>query len=231
LKPRASQPPAGKATTALGYQFSDDSLRRRALTHRSANSEHNERLEFLGDALLGLLVAEYLFEHFPHADEGQLTRTRASLVNRESLAEVARALDLGTQLVLGEGELKSGGWRRDSILANALEALIGAIYIDGGIAACRQVIMSAFAQRLDAIDPSRAIKDPKTALQELLQSRHHELPRYETTAVAGPSHEQEFTVACHTAALPEPVLACGRSRRKAEQAAALAAMQKLRGLS
>jgi ribonuclease III len=211
----------------LDYEFNDDSLRSRALTHRSAGSDHNERLEFLGDALLDLIIAEYLFERFPAADEGQLTRTRASLVNRETLAGIARDLELGNVLVLGEGEQKSGGWRRNSILANGLEAMIGAIYLDGGMEACRQVVETWFADKFTEIDPEHAAKDAKTELQELLQSRRFELPRYETTAVSGPSHDQTFTVACHTDALQEPVLAVGRSRRKAEQAAARAALSKL----
>jgi ribonuclease III len=211
----------------LDYSFRDDALRRRALTHRSAEPEHNERLEFLGDALLGFIVAEHLYVSFPGADEGQLTRTRATLVNREALAELARELDLGTALVLGEGEQKSGGWRRDSILANALESLIGAIYLDGGLAACRNAVLGLFAERLAACDPGRAHKDPKTALQEYLQGRRHELPRYETVTVAGPSHQQLFTVRCHTSALPGPVVAQGPTRRKAEQAAARATLLQL----
>ncbi len=211
----------------MDYDFNDANLRIQALTHRSAGSNHNERLEFLGDALLGSIIAEYLFEHFPRADEGQLTRTRASLVNRETLAEVARTLDLGGALVLGEGEQRSGGWRRDSILANALEALVGAVYLDGGMDACQHMVEVWFADKLTEIDPARAAKDPKTALQELLQRQRYDLPRYETTGVSGPSHDQTFTVSCYTDALTEPVIAIGRSRRKAEQAAARAALNLL----
>ncbi|MCB1749254.1 MAG: ribonuclease III [Gammaproteobacteria bacterium] len=213
---------------SLDYNFDDGELCRRALTHRSAGARHNERLEFLGDALLGMIVAEYLFETFPDADEGQLTRTRAALVNRESLAELARGLALGDVLILGEGEQKSGGWRRDSILANTLEALIGAIYLDGGLEACRRVVRGIYTKRLDKLDPSAAAKDPKTALQEYLQARQRELPRYETTRVSGPPHEQVFTVTCHVDSLPAPVTADGNSRRKAEQAAARAALRQLR---
>lgn len=221
-------PPAARHRAALlDYTFKDETLRRRALTHRSADSDHNERLEFLGDALLGFIIAEHLHATFPGADEGQLTRTRATLVNRDALADLARELGLGGAIVLGEGEMKSGGWRRDSILANTLEALLGAIYLDGGLAACRQAVLELFAARLSRIDPGHAAKDPKTALQEFLQGRGQELPRYETVAVAGPSHEQLFTVSCHTSALPAPVVAQGRSRRKAEQAAARATLQQL----
>ena len=211
----------------LSYTFSDDGLRLRSLTHRSASSGNNERLEFLGDAVLGMLVAEYLYETYPGADEGQLTRTRASLVNGDTLAGIARQLDLGRLLVLGEGELKSGGWRRDSILANALEALLGAIYLDGGIDACRQVILEIFEDQFAQADPRQSAKDAKTTLQEYLQAKQRELPRYETTEIAGPSHQQTFTVKCVTDALPDPVIASGRTRRKAEQAAASAAMRLL----
>ena len=218
----------GKLLNSLNYEFNDDELLRRALTHRSAHAGHNERLEFLGDALLGMVVAEYLFNQFPAADEGQLTRTRAALVNRDTLADIARTLDLGVDLVLGEGELKSGGWRRDSILANAFEAILGAIYLDGGLAACRGVILTALSSQLAEIDPARAHKDAKTALQEFLQSRRRELPHYQMMDISGPSHAQIFTVRCQTDALEQPVIAQGPSRRKAEQAAAEAALRLLR---
>jgi len=213
----------------LDYTFSDDSLRLRALTHRSAHRDHNERLEFLGDAILGMLVAEHLYAEHPHADEGQLTRTRATLVNGETLADIARQMDLGPLIILGEGEQKSGGWRRDSILANTLEALLGAIYLDGGLSACRSVIAQLFDEHFAECNPQNSAKDPKTALQEYLQGRRLELPRYETTEIAGPSHEQMFTVSCYIDALNEPVIACGRSRRKAEQAAASAALELITG--
>ncbi len=226
---RAGQDVAG-GRLKLDYSFRDDGLRIQALTHRSAHSQHNERLEFLGDALLGMLVAENLYSHFPEADEGQLTRARAQLVNGETLAGIARSIDLGNQLVLGEGELKSGGWRRDSILANALEALLGAVYLDGGLEACRGVVRSLFAVHFSEVDPQRSAKDPKTALQEFLQGRQQELPRYETELVAGPSHDQTFTVTCHVECLSDPVSGRGNSRRKAEQAAARAAMLALKAV-
>ncbi|MEX2482403.1 MAG: ribonuclease III [Gammaproteobacteria bacterium] len=214
---------------SLNYRFSDPTLCRRALTHRSADSRHNERLEFLGDALLGMLVAEHLFCAFPEADEGQLTRIRAALVNRESLAELARSLQLGDHLVLGEGEQKSGGWRRDSILANSVEALLGAIYLDGGFEACRGVVRTLYHERFNALDLNATAKDAKTALQEFLQARQQPLPRYETTRVSGPAHAQLFRVACHIDSLAEPIAACGPTRRKAEQAAARAALDRLTG--
>lgn len=211
----------------LGYEFADQELLTRALTHRSVGARHNERLEFLGDALLGMIVAEYLYETYPEADEGQLTRTRATLVNRESLAETARGLALGNLIKLGEGELKSGGWRRDSILANAFEALLGAIYLDGGMPACRRSVLQVLEPRLAAIDADSAGKDPKTELQEFLQSRRLSLPEYKTMNISGPSHQQMFSVACQIETLDEPVVASGPSRRKAEQAAARAVLQLL----
>lgn len=221
------QQAAGKVLRALGYIFDDSSLLTRALTHRSVGARHNERLEFLGDALLGMVVAEYLFATYPDADEGQLTRTRASLVNRETLADVARALDLGELIHLGEGELKSGGWRRDSILANAVEALLGAIYLDGGMEACRRAVLCLLESRLATIDPDNTSKDAKTELQEFLQSRRRCLPEYRTMNISGPSHQQIFTVSCVVDSLPEPVVAHGQTRRKAEQAAARATLDLL----
>lgn len=212
----------------LGYRFADPDLCHQALTHRSARPHHNERLEFLGDAVLGMVITEYLFQAYPRADEGQLTRARASLVNRESLAALARAQHLGEHLVLGEGEQKSGGWRRDSILANALEALLGAIYLDAGYAACREVICRIYHQRLADFDLETSVKDAKTALQEYLQARQQALPRYETVHVSGPSHAQVFTVSCQVEELPQPVRAHGATRRKAEQAAARQVLDRLR---
>ncbi|MBX9608619.1 MAG: ribonuclease III [Gammaproteobacteria bacterium] len=223
----SAQRAAARVHRALGYEFRDATLLWHALTHRSFGTPHNERLEFLGDALLGMVVAEYLFNRFPEADEGRLTRTRATLVNRESLAELARDLELGEHLRLGEGELKSGGWRRDSILANALEALLGAIYLDGGMDACRDTVLRVLEPRLAAIDPTTSTKDAKTALQEYLQGRRLSLPEYTTMDISGPSHAQLFTVSCTVGVLPEPVIASGPSRRKAEQAAARAALTAL----
>ena len=211
-------------TRLLCHEFDDPELLNRALRHRSAGTPHNERLEFLGDAVLGMLIAEHLYAQFPGADEGQLTRTRASLVNRDTLAGVARELELGEAIVLGEGELKSGGWRRDSILANALEAVIGAVYLDGGLEACRQTLTAIYAKRLATVDPDAQDKDAKTTLQEFLQARQLGLPRYDTEAVSGPPHDREFTVSCHLECLEQPVTARGRSRRRAEQAAAEAAL-------
>ncbi len=213
---------------ALKYQFSDPALLARALTHRSHGAPHNERLEFLGDALLGVIIAEVLYARFPAADEGQLTRTRATLVNRDSLAQVAGELALGPRLLLGEGELKSGGWRRASILANTLEAIIGAIYLDGGFEACRGAVMQWFAARLASVDPTATAKDSKTRLQEFLQSRQLPLPVYQTSEVSGPPHDQSFIIACVVEGVTAPIQASGRSRREAEQEAARLALAALK---
>ena len=204
----------------ISHGFKDKDLLELALTHRSANKQNNERLEFLGDAVLGSIIAEYLYMHFPAADEGQLTRTRASLVNKKFLADVARQLEIGNQLALGEGELKSGGWHRDSILSNAVEAIIGAIYLDAGYDSCRDEVLRWYAPALEEVDPAKSIKDPKTQLQELLQSRNLPLPEYETLKIEGPAHSQLFTVRCAVKLLDEPVLETSNSRRKAEQKAA-----------
>lgn len=211
----------------LGYRFRDRALLIEALTHRSAGSRNNERLEFLGDALLGFVIAEALYGRFPQADEGQLTRLRAGLVNKETLARIARELSLGEWLRLGEGELKSGGFRRDSILANALEALIGAIFLDGGMEACRDRVQAIFSTALAAVSPDAAEKDPKTRLQEFLQARHLPLPVYRTVSMEGEPHECTFTVECNSPGLASPALGSGHSRRRAEQEAAARALTAL----
>lgn len=210
----------------LGYRFRDPALAALALTHRSAGQPNNERLEFLGDALLNLCVAELLFEGRPEASEGELSRLRAQLVNGLSLAEVARELELGDALRLGPGELKSGGFRRDSILADAFEALLAAVYLDGGYDACRGAIHALFAPRVAALGKSE--KDPKTRLQELLQAHGCALPQYELLASHGEDHAKTFEVAC---VLSEPEAmrfeGSGGSRRAAEQAAAERALAAL----
>ncbi len=207
-------------TDRVGHVFADPSLRQRALTHRSAGSRNNERLEFLGDALVNMIVAEALFQRHPRSDEGWLTRARAQLVRESTLAGIARDLQLGSQLVLGPGELKSGGHRRDSILADALEALIAAIYLDAGFTACRQTVLGWFATRLDAMGAAGTDKDAKTRLQEWLQARGLPLPEYVLLDARGEDHDKTFDVACR---LSEPELeahAEGGSRRQAEQSAA-----------
>lgn len=204
---------------SLQYSFADPTLLQRALTHRSANALHNERLEFLGDALLGFFIAEELCARHPQTREDVLTRLRASLVRRATLAEVARELELGTYLRLGDGERKSGGWRRDSILENALEALVAAIYLDGGLETCRREVLRWFKSRLDSHTPDTAHKDPKTELQEYLQARGLPLPVYRTVAESGPEHRRKFTIECSVTGLA-PVLVDGQSRRDGEQSAA-----------
>lgn len=204
----------------LGYQFSDETLLLRALTHRSAGGAHNERLEYLGDAALSLVVAEALYLRLPDAPEGHLSRLRASLVRRSSLAEIARDLGFPRRLRLGSGELKSGGFRRDSILADAFEAVLGAIYLDGGLDALRAVVLRLYGQRLEALPAHEELKDPKTLLQEKLQARGLPLPLYRVDAVEGEDHCQQFTVACRVEGVPGEVIGVASSRRGAEQEAA-----------
>lgn len=205
---------------ALGYAPGSLELLEQALTHRSASSTNNERLEFLGDALIGFVIAEALWERFPEADEGTLSRMRASLVKRESLAKLARGLQLGDYLRLGAGELRTGGHARDSILADALEAVLGSIYLDTGFDKTRSVVLNLFASRLDQTDAARAGKDPKTRLQELLQSRKRPLPEYMVLSIDGDQHNQTFTVSCALQDADLNSRGLGTSRRRAEQAAA-----------
>lgn len=209
-----------RLTKKLGYEFNEPSLLVQALTHRSAKGAHNERLEFLGDSILGFVIAEALFDKFPKHDEGDLTRMRSSLVKGVTLAEVARDFNLGECLILGPGELKSGGHRRESILEDAIEAIIGAVYLDSNIERCKALILDWFEKRLTVIKPGNEQKDPKTRLQEFLQGRKIPLPTYEVIDTTGQSHNQEFTVRCQTSVISEEVVAKGTSRRKAEQAAA-----------
>ncbi|MGH8113873.1 MAG: ribonuclease III [Rhodanobacteraceae bacterium] len=212
----------------LGYRFVDEELLQLALTHRSVGRPHNERLEFLGDALVNLVVAEMLFDARPRADEGELSRLRAQLVSEPALAERARELHLGDELKLGSGELKSGGFRRDSILADAFEALVAAIYRDGGYDACRDWLHRIFAKPLDGAGPPQ--KDPKTRLQEWLQGHGYPLPHYELLAELGEEHARRFEAVCvveypHAARFEGG----GGSRRAAEQEAAEAALARLDG--
>lgn len=209
----------------LGYSFGDSRLLVRALTHRSRSSQNYERLEFLGDSILSFVIADTLYGRFPQTSEGDLTRLRASLVRRETLASLARELDIGNCLDLGGGELKSGGYDRDSILADALEAIFGAIYMDGGIEAVRGVVLKLYQPVLDRIDPSDIQKDPKTRLQEFLQKRSLPTPAYEVLSVEGESHQQHFVVECRVNGLDDPVRGEGNSRRNAEQAAAARACE------
>lgn len=209
----------------LGHRFADPALLERALTHRSAGAANNERLEFLGDALLNLFVAELVYERLPRADEGEMTRRRAALVNGAALAEIARGEELGERLNLGPGELKSGGFRRDSILADAFEALLAAVYLAAGWPACRDVVRQLFAARVDA--GAHTPKDAKTRLQELLQARNHALPVYELVATGGEEHARVFDVACRIDEFDIATAGSGSSRRAAEQVAAERALAQL----
>jgi len=219
--------PAANRLPELRYRFTDPELLPTALTHRSAAAEHNERLEFLGDAILNFLVAESLFQHLPDANEGELTRRRARLVKGETLAQLARDLNLGSHLRLGEGEAKSGGAARSSILADAFEALLGAVYLDGGLEATRRVVRQLYAGLLDEPPPSTALKDPKTQLQEHLQRNGRPLPRYRLVRTTGKEHQCRFEVECLVKGLEQSFIGSGTSRRRAEQAAAQRALRLL----
>lgn len=217
------------ASDSFGHAFKDAQLLTLALTHRSAGAQHNERLEFLGDSIVNFLVAEALFAKFPTADEGALTRMRAELVRESSLAGIARTLSLGDRLRMGPGEVRSGGFRRESILSDALEAVIGAIYLDAGLAACRQVVMPWFDGRLAGLDPKGDTgKDAKTRLQEWLQGRQRGLPVYTLVSETGEEHARTFHVLCR---LDDGTSAegSGKSRRRAETIAAEAILAQLTG--
>jgi ribonuclease-3 len=211
----------------FGYQCRDARIFESALTHRSVGGQHNERLEFLGDAVLSCVTADLLYRHFPHAPEGELSRYRATLVSGESLATIAAEFNLGDRMQLGTGELKSGGFRRKSILADALEALFGAVYLDGGFAAAATVIEKIFASRLHSLPNAAQLKDPKTRLQEALQSRSMPLPEYAVEAITGEPHTQHFRVFCGIASLSIRTYGEGSSRRSAEQEAAKSALEQL----
>ena len=216
-----------KLTSKLGYTFKETELLNLALTHRSANGKHNERLEFLGDSILSFVIADELYRRFPKVNEGDMSRMRATLVRGNTLAELGREFDLGDYLKLGPGELKSGGFRRDSILADAVEAIIGAIYLDSDLETARSIVLEWYHGRLEEIKPGASQKDPKTRLQEFLQGRRKPLPVYTVTNIKGEAHNQEFTVACEVAGMDTPVIGKGTSRRKAEQAAAETALEQL----
>ncbi|AWK43019.1 ribonuclease III [Photorhabdus laumondii subsp. laumondii] len=211
----------------LGYTFDQYDLLIQALTHRSASSKHNERLEFLGDSILSFVIANALYHRFPRVDEGDMSRMRATLVRGNTLAELAREFELGECLRLGPGELKSGGYRRESILADTVEALIGAIFLDSDIQSIERIILSWYETRLNEISPGDKQKDPKTRLQEYLQGHHLPLPSYLVVMVRGEAHDQEFTIHCQVSGIEQPVKGTGSSRRKAEQAAAEQALKQL----
>lgn len=212
---------------ALGHVFADPVLRETALTHRSHGVPHNERLEFLGDSILNGVIAHALYRRFPEMPEGDLSRLRANLVRQDALHELANGIELGRHLRLGEGELRSGGATRPSILADALEALFGAVWLDAGFDVARQVIERLYADKLAAIVPGQPIKDPKTRLQEYLQAQHLPLPKYILSATTGNAHEQHFRVTCEVSKLRVAAEGHGTSRRIAEQSAAEAILREL----
>lgn len=224
---RSSEPDLSGLERRLGHAFRDPSLLRRAITHRSFAADHNERLEFVGDSLLNCTIAVLLYERFSGLPEGDLSRLRAGLVNQSALYEIAQSLELGEDLLLGEGELKSGGFRRPSILADAFEALLGAVFLDAGFAAVRGVVETLFAGKLDQAREALPDKDPKTALQEHLQGRKLPLPRYVVLAVGGEAHRQVFRVECRSDELGVHATGEGASRRAAEQQAAEAVLAEL----
>ncbi len=214
----------------LPYRFVNDSLLTQALTHRSFSAQNNERLEFLGDGALNFIIAQQLFQRFQALAEGDLSRLRAQLVKEATLCEIAQSLDVGAALKLGEGELKSGGWRRPSILADALEALVGAVYLDGGYAEAEAMVIALFADKLATIDPNVIDKDPKSLLQEHLQGQKLAVPEYKVTQLAGEAHAQLFMVECYIEKLNIRTAGEGTSRRIAEQQAAnyaLIALEKM----
>lgn len=213
----------------LGYAFTDATLLTRALTHRSKGADNNERLEFLGDSILSFVIADVLCDRFQYLTEGELTRVRASLVRQETLAQLARQIELGNCLVLGSGELKSGGFDRDSILSDAMEAVFGAVYKDGGLDPARSAILRLYQPIIDTIDPAAISKDPKTRLQEWLQQQAQPTPAYQVVAVTGEAHQQNFVVECKVPGLAQAVRGEGSSRRVAEQQAALRAYELLTG--
>jgi ribonuclease-3 len=211
----------------LGHDFGAPDLLAQALTHRSHGARHNERLEFVGDAVLNCVVALSLYERFPHTDEGDLSRARASLVNRDTLARLARRLGLGEAVRLGEGELRSGGADRGSILADALEAVFGAVFVDGGFEAARRAIVAVYGDELGLADPATLGKDPKTRLQEWLQARRIAVPEYVVVGTHGEAHAQQFAVECRIPQLDLVAAGVGSSRRAAEQDAAQRAWSEL----
>jgi ribonuclease III len=218
---------AATLESRLGYCFARAELLEQALTHRSHGAAHNERLEFLGDSLLGCVIAEELYRRFPQLSEGKLTRLRASLVRADALAELARELELAPLVRLGEGELAASAEPRPSILADALEALFGAILVDGGYDAARGAVLSAFATRLERLDPEGAAKDAKNELQERLQAAHQPLPAYRLVSVQGAAHRQSFEIECSAGEMS--ARGRGSSRQRAEQEAARALLERLAG--
>ncbi|CAL4320555.1 Ribonuclease 3 [Buchnera aphidicola (Panaphis juglandis)] len=216
-----------KLQKKLGYHFIKIELLQQALTHRSASNKHNERLEFLGDSILSFVIANALYKTFPESNEGEMSRMRATLVQGKTLTKIALEFNIGKYLTLGNGELKSGGFKRESILANTIEAIIGSIFLDSNINIVEKLILKWYKKRLKKIVPGDTQKDSKTRLQEYLQSKHLPLPEYITVQVYGETHNQLFTITCSIIELNQKVIGIGSSRRKAEQHAAYQARIKL----
>ncbi len=214
----------------INYSFQDLNFLKVALTHRSKGGEHNERLEFLGDAVVNFVIAEVLYHQFPKATEGELSRWRASLVNRDALAELAKEFELGRFLLLGQGELRSGGSERQSILSCTMEAVIGAVYLDGGFEIAKIKIIEWYEHQLQSLSSAASHKDPKTLLQEYLQSRRLPLPIYKVDHIEGEAHQQKFTISCNVEGIEEITLGKGTSRRRAEQEAAQAMLDRFKKL-
>ncbi len=219
--------PLIKLSQRIGYVFKDETLIQLALTHRSKGNTNNERIEFLGDSIVNFTIAEALYLKFPKADEGKLSRLRADMVRGTTLAEIARDFELGEFLLLGSGELKSGGYNRESILADVVEAIIGAIYLDSGMDAVQERILSWYKTRLDNLSEDKVVKDAKTRLQEHLQKNQNRLPKYDVVEISGQAHDQKFKVSCRVEKLPEVTVGIGSSRRFAEQSAAEKALKAL----
>lgn len=211
---------ADELSRKLGYQFTDLKLLKVALTHRSRDNENNERLEFLGDSIVNFVIAEALYHQFPRAQEGELSRWRASLINRDALGDLARQFELGRYLFLGQGEIKTGGGQRQSILSCAMESIIGAIYLDAGFSVVHECVLRWYQPLLQSLSHSASHKDPKTRLQEYLQKHRLPLPIYVVESTEGEAHQQLFTVRCTIEGLPHTAMGHGTSRRRAEQSAA-----------
>lgn len=218
---------ATKLNNLLGSDFLKTPHFKRAMTHRSASSKHNERMEFLGDSILGLVVSDALYHRLPEASEGYLSRLRASLVNESMLAEISTELRLGELLKLGTGEIKSGGINRKSILADALEALIASVYLERGIDSAREFVLALYTDHLKSLPQEDELKDPKSRLQEYLQSKGHNLPEYNLVSATGDAHRQTFTVECKIASLNITTTGASSSRRRAEQISAASAYPKV----
>ena len=219
-KTNLSQPDLSRLEEALNYQFQNFDLLKEAVTHRSVGAKNNERLEFLGDSILNFVIAAELYTRYPTSSEGDLSRLRASLVNKEGLFLVSQDLNLGSYLILGSGELKSGGYRRNSILADTVEAVFGAVYMDSDLERCRILILQLYHLQLENVPDADSLKDPKTRLQELLQSRKLGLPEYNVIEIVGKAHNQQFTVNCKINKLELTTQGSASNRRKAEQQAA-----------